>query len=228
MEVEIKQRLIGAAVVVGSAVLILPWVFDGPPADFVDGVAQQPTDNAPTEVRIIQLNKDAPMEATATAQSTMPGSTERAVRPGAPAPRARARPVPATKPSADGQNEHTASASKPITKSTAPEKPAQPKPKPRPKPASAKPKPKPKPAAPAQTTPWVVQFGAFGSAANANRQADQLRANGVDTYVEVFGSGSKRRHHVRAPAAATRDEAIKVAERLKEKLGVPVVVRPSD
>jgi len=81
-------------------------------------------------------------------------------------------------------------------------------------------------AAPAAAKPaaraggWAVQVAAMGSQADANALRDKLRANGFDGYVDTVNAGGKQLWRVRAGPQTQRDDAVRVRDQIKTKLGL--------
>jgi cell division septation protein DedD len=86
--------------------------------------------------------------------------------------------------------------------------------------------PTPLAAAPAAAKPaaraggWAVQVAAMGSQADANALRDKLRANGFDGYVDTVNAGGKQLWRVRAGPQTQRDDAVRVRDQIKSKLGL--------
>lgn len=243
MDIATKQRLIGAVVVIGAAVLILPWLLDGPPPENRVEAATKATmaDQAPTEVRIIRLDKPAPIEA-ASADDRMTADEKKARNETAYLSAQQAKNAAAAQSPAADQKPPKVVRPAPPKPRTLPNETARPKPKPEskprpqprpaPKPRVVKPDPAPSSGGKAGKLAWAVQLGAFGSKANAQRYADQLAGNlsnrGLKPYIESVGTGAKRRYHVRVPGASNRKDAASRAQKLKDELGLSVVVVPQD
>jgi cell division septation protein DedD len=85
--------------------------------------------------------------------------------------------------------------------------------------------PAPTAAAPAKTAAsraggWAVQVAAMGSQTDANALRDKLRANGFDGYVDTVNAGGKQLWRVRAGPQTQRDDAVRVRDQIKAKLGI--------
>jgi cell division septation protein DedD len=86
------------------------------------------------------------------------------------------------------------------------------------------------PTAPAAASPagamsraggWAVQLGAFSNEADANKLRDKVRAAGVAGYVDgIASSTGAKLWRVRAGPQTQRDDAMRVRDQLKAKLGV--------
>ena len=67
---------------------------------------------------------------------------------------------------------------------------------------------------------WAVQVAAMGSQADANALRDKLRAAGFDGFVDSVSVGGKRLWRVRAGPQTQRDDASRVRDQIKAKLGI--------
>jgi cell division septation protein DedD len=67
---------------------------------------------------------------------------------------------------------------------------------------------------------WAVQVAAVGSQADANALRDKLRANGFDGYVDTVTAGGKQLWRVRAGPQTQRDDAVRIRDQIKSKLGI--------
>lgn len=68
---------------------------------------------------------------------------------------------------------------------------------------------------------WAVQVAAVGSQADANALRDKLRAAGFDGFVDSVNVSGKRLWRVRAGPQTQRDDASRVRDQIKAKLGLP-------
>ncbi|WP_266167901.1 SPOR domain-containing protein [Dyella subtropica] len=67
---------------------------------------------------------------------------------------------------------------------------------------------------------WAVQVAAMGSQADANALRDKLRANGFDGYVDTVNANGKQLWRVRAGPQTQRDDALRIRDQIKTKLGL--------
>ena len=67
---------------------------------------------------------------------------------------------------------------------------------------------------------WAVQVAAMGSQADANALRDKLRTNGFDGYVDTVTAGGKQLWRVRAGPQTQRDDAVRIRDQIKAKLGI--------
>ena len=105
-----------------------------------------------------------------------------------------------------------------------------PAPKPAPKPAPAPaPAPKPAPAAPAAPAAanvgFVVQLGAFSSAADANALRDKVRAAGFSAFVDQVRTDKGVLSRVKVGPVSARSQAESLRAQVASKVGVSGMVR---
>jgi DedD protein len=203
MERRVKERLIGASILVVLIVLVVPELLSGPKSAAPAPHAMQLPAAAPSEEPIRNVTVDL---TTSKAPATADSET-------APEP-ASAAPVPAPQ------------AASTVPSSAVPPMPAAPV-QALPKPAapvqaaveSAAPPPISKSGTVhgevSRTAAWAVQLGSFANRANADNLAHQLKAQGFAVYVLSGGSGAATRHRVRVGPLADRDAAERTAAKLK-------------
>jgi DedD protein len=190
MDQGLKERLVGAAVLVAIGVWLIPWVLDGP---------ETPIENSPSSLQLPAAEEPVPMRTQTLrigADAEEPTVAEAAPAPAEPAVVAAvpAEPEPAVEPPVAPV---AAAPAQPAVAATPPAA--------APRPATAAP-------APAAKGDWVVQLGSFGAEDNARalaRRADQFgyragvsttRANGRTLYRVRVGPYEGRRE---AEAAAS-------------------------
>jgi DedD protein len=74
---------------------------------------------------------------------------------------------------------------------------------------------------------WLVQVGAFGSAAAARSLVQDLQASGLEARISPVSRGSQTLHRVRVGPVAARADADRLAARLKAR-GLPATVIAGD
>lgn len=67
---------------------------------------------------------------------------------------------------------------------------------------------------------WAVQVAAMSGQSDANALRDKLRANGFDGFVDSVTVSGKKLWRVRAGPLTQRDDALRVREQIKSKLGL--------
>ena len=224
MEPALKQRLLGAAVIVALAVIIIPFLLDGSGTEPVSEIPLPPEpqseqrsplivdDTVPTPDRAPQsqvIDQYSPPPSPPQAPSTEPALP--------------AEPTPAD-PEAGMPQPAPQAAVEPEAK---PE--AAPAPEPTPAPAqTATPEPEPSdsagPAAqstPAATAGWVVQVGSFSEQDKATALQDRLRKQQFKAFVERYQAGNgQSMYRVRVGPVPERPEAESLQQKLEaqEKL----------
>ena len=185
MDRRVKERLVGASILVVLIVLIVPEMLSGPTPSPV------PPDlpaSAPEPVRNITVDL-------ATSKAPEP-TVETAPAPSVPPPEAASTAAEAAAPRSEPKPAALETAAPPPTSSvvtpTAP---------------SAR-------AATAGQT-WAVQLGSFASHANAEKLVRQLKGQGFAVYVLSGGSGSSLRYRVRVGPMADRGAATQVVAKLQ-------------
>jgi cell division septation protein DedD/uncharacterized membrane protein required for colicin V production len=225
MEETLKARLIGAAVLVALAVLLIPELLSGRKA--VEPVAEEGTGQRGTRTFTIELGQ-GPGQAT----RSQPISTATAPTPAAvastevPADAKAAAEVPVepqVEPTAETPTPVQAEAAAPAT---TPAKAVQ-EPKSAPAtaetaPAAARAEPQPPPALTAGGG-WAVQVGAFSSTETARKLVKDLGGAGYRAFVSPVSKGGKTLYRVRVGPEADKAGAEQLAQRLKAR-GLPATV----
>jgi DedD protein len=221
MEESLKARLIGAAVLVAIAVLLIPELLSGRKAG--EPVVEEGTGPRGTRTFNIELSGGAGQSVSPAPAVTSPAS-------GAPAPTQK---VASDQPSAEAEPEPQAKP--PPARSAAPE----PKPaaataatEPVPPPGSAAPVAAPPVVKPAPTTAasgggWAVQVGAFSSAGSARGLVKELTGAGYRAYISPVTRSGKTLHRVRVGPEGDKAGAEQLARRLKAR-GLPATVVQND
>ena len=224
MEDTLKARLIGATVLVGLAVLLIPELLSG----------RKPAEQATAQAGASRGTRTFTIELGATPGTSV--VTDDASKP-APAPAPPSQPVPRQ---ASGPEVEAAVAATNIQSAGESTEPS-------PQPASAprvvapepppegvvRPAAEPAPAdsAPAQVVParggWAVQVGAFGSAEAANKLVGQLQSADFAAYVAPVSRSGKTLHRVRVGPVTARAGAVALVPALKAR-GLPATVVAND
>jgi DedD protein len=201
MDQGLKERLIGAAVLVALGVWLIPWVLDGRNEQSEPGATalRLPAPEEPLPVRTEMIRVGA--QGDAAQQPTL----DQAVEDTAPEP------PPADRPAAEQPAPAVADA------------PAEPEPEPRiaaardePSPAVVTPPPAPRPAvAPdAQAGDWVVQLGSFGEEENARRLAQRVSSFGYKAGISNHRANGRVMYRVRVGAFDSKAKADATASSL--------------
>jgi len=192
MERALKERIVGAAVLVLIAVLVVPVFLDGPAdeAEVVSETVMLPGQNEQALKRqtiVLERDRSEPVP-TAGGEEAAPAAAAAASGPPAdeetPAP-ARQQPAAAADPAR----------AEPAGASTAPP-------------------PRDAQATQSSTGMWAVQLGSFSNLENAERLAAELRGKGYAAFLSKLDGSEGTLHRVRIGPQKDRDSAEKVAARL--------------
>jgi DedD protein len=185
MERALKERIIGAIVLVVFVVLVVPIFLDGPPEDgeIVSERVLLPgqTDDQDTKTVILDRERSEPIPV---ANSPQPEPVEKKEQ----------KPVPQPQPVVESPVQQ------PVARAE-------------PEPAPAPPKDVPKPAA-STTGMWAVQLGSFSSKDNAEKLAADLRKQGYAAFLSQLQTSSGTLHRVRIGPQKDRASAEAMAARL--------------
>lgn len=240
VERHVKERLVGAAVLIAAAIILIPEMLSGPERDARSAAtnadvpdAAVPDEGAPLKTYTIDLSKSPtpqaaqgviddrapPAEETSAAAAesplasqTIPESTQAAVEaPGAQTASEAGSPV-ATVPPADEP---------PIQTSRQPA----PEVAPAPSPGNAG-----STAAGGAKTPesgWAVQLGSFASRVTAERMVKDLQSDGQDAFVMPVRSGQATLYRVRIGPMKDRESAAQTLRKVKAAApGAAIVAHP--
>lgn len=196
MDRQLKERLIGAIVVVTLGVLIIP--------EFLSG---------PDETSTVSVDIDLPAASRPETRTYTFRLDEPAATPSAPVPAPVSVP---SRPVIEEQEVETGTEQRLALVQALPaeaddDPPAEPAP-----PPSVQPSPQPLPVGVSATdgAQWVVQLGSFSSEENARRLAAQLELKGFKVFVTEYADAQQILHRVRVGPAGTREQAEMLARRL--------------
>jgi len=214
MDRRVKERLVGASILVVLIVLIVPELLSGPPGPPPASARTGLPISTPEPVRNVTVDL-----ATSKAQSPEPAAVAAATSASIAPPQARsgeaasavgepAAVLPATAParaksSAPIENTPLETAAPPHTSGKTAVKPL------------------------IAGHGWAVQLGSFASRANADKLARQLKAQGFAVYVLSGGSGSSPRYRVRVGPMADRSAAAQTVAKLKSSGHIASFVPPA-
>ena len=226
MDRRVKERLVGASILVVLIVLIVPELLSGPPSPAPARVGPRLPVSAPEPVRNVTVDL-----ATSKAPTAEPAAAE---DPASSAERPEARSADAAS-AADGADASTGNGANAAPPADTPASGTPP-------PATAPPR-TPSPAALETDAPvptsasapkptvggraWAVQLGSFASHANADKLVRQLKAQGFPVYVVSGGSGPSLRYRVRIGPMADRASAAQAVAKLKSMGQAASVVPPA-
>ena len=237
MDRRVKERLVGASILVALIVLIAPELLSGPPAPAPAPVGARLPVSAPEPVRNVTVDlatskAPEPAEGEAAASSAQP--------PESPSGEAASAAAGADASTGTGTGTGTGANAGPPANATLPsdtQRSGDSRPSttgastapPRPEsletgaPAPISPSAKPTMAGKA----WSVQLGSFASRANADKLVRQLKAQGFSVYVVSGGSGPSLRYRVRIGPMADRGTATQALAKLKSAGQVASLVPPA-
>lgn len=190
MDFLLKQRLVGAIVLVALGVIFIPILLEGPDQTLIPEMEALPE---PVDQ---QLSK--PLDAFP-APEAIPAEPEESVVLADP------QPEPEPEPAQESEPEQAAA---PVQAVSEPEPPIPP------------PAPVEKTLKPAPLGSWVVQAGSFSSEQNALRLRDKLRNAGFVTQVEKARVGGKSHYRVRVGPFLERTDAEKSRKQLSDKFTI--------
>ena len=203
MDRRVKERLIGASILVALVVLVVPELLSGPkpvgqPTAVLPAAAPEPIRNVTLDL----TTSKAPANSEPESGESQPAST--------------------------ASSASTAAGSAPAPTDTSP--PPNPEASAVPRVASARPAPV-ESAAPSPTSTthgsWSVQLGSFASRANAENLSRQLKGQGFSVFVLSGGSGAAVRYRVRVGPLSDRESAERTAAKLKSLGHVSSLVAPT-
>jgi DedD protein len=202
MDLRVKQRLVGASILLVLVVLIVPELLSGPkPAVTTTTLLPDPA-SAPAATRTITVPVNASADGTVSIEPTAPPS--------------------AAQPASAVSVGSAASAAMPLE--NVPPAPSfkagvePPSPVPAAQPVGGR-------AAEVGTDAWTVQLGSFASKPNAEKLVHEVSGKGYAPYVAPIGSGLTLRFRVRLGPFAGRAAAERMLTKLKSQ-GLPATLEP--
>jgi DedD protein len=219
----VKERLVGAAVLMAAAIILIPEMLSGPDRDSQSEPPAQSRSDAPIKTYTIDLSQSP------SAQPTSAVVDSRAPPPEQPAATQPAEPSSGSQPAASDQvkpevpQQSVATAPPPDPVRSEPIKPVVEAPTP----ASARTTPRPLASDAGAPTSgrWAVQVGSYSKEATAERLAKQLRDQGQSAFVMPVKSGSATLYRVRIGPLQDRASAEAVLRDVKSP-GAAIVAHP--
>jgi DedD protein len=216
MDRRVKERLIGASILVAVAVLVVPELLSGPKTSGPAPLSLPAGAPEPTRTVTVDLatSKTSP---TSSAPESTANERAAAQAPGVaePSPGAAGAATPLETATPSPKSSSGANAVSPATSSTVSAPSGEPS-----VPAGV-------PSASAASREWAVQLGSFASFANAEKLLVQLKAQGYLAYVSSSGVGTSLRYRVRVGPLSDRGTAAHTAQKLKEAGHIATVVPPA-
>lgn len=197
MDIQLKERLVGAVVLVLAAVIFIPVVLDGPASGsrVTRSVALPDANDGGRRTLRIDLDAEAAgleTQPVVTAEEPASIDLDAGVQQGA-----RQQPEPKT--AAPAETHVESPARQAAVETVKPDAPR----------------------ASSSGQPWTVQVGSFSSDSNAERLAAELRELGFPAYVSRFEDAGTVHHRVRVGGFASREAAEAQAEAIRGKTGQP-------
>ncbi len=207
MERRVKERLIGACILVALAVALVPELLSGPkPAPSADAAAAADT------VRLPAGAPDPVRNVTVDLATAKPATVDSEVSAAAP------QSMPAAAAPASSATTSSATTSSPTTSSAAASAPSI---------GTASAHSLETPAVlPTSGQSFAVQLGSFANRGNADKLLHQLKAQGFAIYINAEGSGAAARYRVRVGPLADRDAAERMIAKLRGLGHAATIVSP--
>ena len=205
MDRALKERTVGAIVLMVFIVLVVPVFLDGPEPEspvVSESVTLPGQNGQPRRRQTIVLERDR-TEPVPVGSAATESAAEPADEPPAADDTAVLAPAAADTPADDERPAEIAEAATPTPDEPAPVEPG-------PEPASEPPASAPQSA----TGMWAVQLGSFSNRANAERLASELRGKGYAAFLSQLSSSGGPLHRVRIGPQKDRASAESMAARL--------------
>jgi DedD protein len=250
VERPVKERLIGAAVLMAAAIILIPEMLSGPSRESAEKQAQtadtgEGSGEAAIKTYTIDLNKapgsapptpveqqtdnraPPPEEMPPPETSAPPAEQPSAATQVSPEPKAPT-PAPVETPKPEPRSEPTRQVAAQPARAEAPPKPA-PKPESKPEPAKSEPRAVASaPSAPKSAVPtgkgWAVQLASYASEATAERVMNEWRGKGQSAFVMPVTAGGKTLYRVRIGPTKDRAGAEAVLKVVKASIPSAAVV----
>jgi len=201
MDRSLKERIIGAVVLVAVVVLVVPVFLDGPPGSdeiVSERVPLPGQSDQKSQTVVLDLDRNEPVPASSKEPADASPAAHQTAKPGENAPAAaEATPSPAA------ETKTPAVATKtPVATTNMP--------------AAEQPARSVAPPVGSTTGMWAVQLGSFSSQDNAERLAADLRKQGFAAFLSQLTTDSGQLHRVRVGPQKDRESAEAMAQRLSK------------
>lgn len=199
MNPQLKQRLIGAVVLISLAVIFIPILLDGNSSTRTRLAGKMPS---PPDYKFETLEIPLQRPAKVDQPPVEPGSEKKPTSVEETA-------APAAKPAPVEEKAGVTTEKRPVAPvTTTPEKKEQ------------------QESGNEVSLGWVVQLGSFSSADNAHALRSKLRKQGFEAYVETLKGSNGLIYRVRVGPEASREKAEATQERIGRKLKLQGIVMP--
>jgi len=224
MDKVLKQRLVGATILIALAVIFVPMLFQSPDRDVdrASGIDVPEEPGEALETRRLAMDPERARQR----EETDPPEEAQVPEPEPVDPEAPdAEPVPDLPEAQPEVPEEEPFHEAPPEIDGAPETEPEPEPEPDPEP-----EPEPEPEAEpdlAEMTGWLVQVASFGSSESAGRVVEQLESLGYETLTDIIERGESRLHRVRVGPFDSESNARRARDQIRQTVsGVePQVMR---
>jgi len=189
MDRALKERIIGAIVLVLFVVLVVPVFLDGPTnsGEIISESVPLPGQSG-EENRTVVLERDRTEPVPAATSNNAPPEPEPLAQPATTQSQAASTPPPQKDPEPEPEPAQVAATATPVQNTQ-----------------------------PASTTGmWAVQLGSFGNQENAEKLAADLRKQGFAAFLSQLSTGSDELHRVRIGPQKDRESAEAMAGRLQK------------
>ena len=215
MERIVKERLVGAAVLMAAAIILIPEMLSGPDREPQAQPPAQSRSDAPIKTYTIDLSQSPTVQPTpAVVENRAPPPEEAPV----PQPPSQSQPAASQPADADQVKPEVPQQSVVVEPPTA-------LPTATPAPARATPRPIASDAVAPTSGRWAVQVGSYAREATAERLAKQLRDQGQSAFVMPVKSGGTTLYRVRIGPLQDRASAEAVLRDVKSP-GAAIVAHP--
>ena len=227
MERIVKERLVGAAVLMAAAIILIPEMLSGPDRDSRAQSPAQSRSDAPIKTYTIDLSQSPGAQAAPAVvenRAPPPEETSSAAQPSAQP----ATPQPAAADQAKpevSQQQTAATTAAPEPVHSDPARPVVEPPTPVPATARTAPRPLASDAGAPTSGRWAVQIASYAKEATAERIAKQLRDRGLSAFVMPVKSGGTTLYRVRIGPMKDRASA-EAALRDVKSPGAAIVAHP--
>lgn len=196
MDTQLKERLVGAAVLIAAAVILIPEMLSGPGEGNSDAAAPDRAQDAGVRTYTIDLANPGQAQTRADEPAVIeePAPPPEVIEPEPADATEAVAAVPET-------TEPSAAPPPPIAPSTSASPPGQP----------SAPSPVPR------NLPWAVQVGSFASQATADRLKNELSGRGYQSYVVPFKTAKQTLYRVRIGPMQERSAADAAVQKLKSQ-----------
>ena len=225
MDRALKERIIGAVVLVVFVVLVVPVFLDGPegPADVETRSVPLPgQSDQPTKVVVLPRDRSEPVPPPITLPAPGDDEVDEQLSSAGETDDAAVEPVAAAEEPEPVEPEPSVTQAEQPTERPAPailaddDEPAPSEPADDDEPPARAANSQPEPSPPVATSAmWAVQLGSFSSEANANRLAAELKRKGFGAFLSRVPGSSGELLRVRVGPQANRPAAEAMAERLR-------------